>query len=457
MLSVTLYFPILIIKRKMSLLTPPQIVRGMTVLNRDAFNKTISIPIIDASAVVVPWSKILPSLKKFLLKMDNLKPVFSADSKKIVLLNPDLVKSFNDLETEYLSQQGINENNFSFQNIVLKYENWKINDILKSVLPPDQEGLAGYSRIGHIVHLNLREHLTPYKLLIGQVLLDKCANCKTVVNKTQTIDNTYRNFQMELLCGEDNYLVQVKEHGIPFEFDFSSVYWNPRLSSEHDRIVKKLKAGDVLYDVCAGVGPFSIPIAKKKCIVLANDLNPESYKWLLKNAEKNKVKSIKCFNKDARDFIRNDVKSDLLERWTNNFSNSIHLTMNLPAMAVEFLDVFHGLFQSNSELDKIDLCMPIVHVYCFIKAEEKHMELAQKLTEEHLGFELKNNLKEVCFVRNVSPNKEMMRVSFELTREILFNISPKRKIHDDSSENSDSNNSKRKCKQSLIKHIYIMI
>lgn len=433
----------------MSVLMPPETVRGMTILNRDAFTKSISVPTIDITSVEAPWSKILPSLKKYLLKMDNLKPVCSADNKKIVLLNPNIVRSFNDLETEALLQHDINENNFSYQNLDLKYENWKADEILKSVLPSDQEGLTSYSRIGHIVHLNLRDHLIPFKSLIGEVLLNKCANCKTVVNKTQNIDNTYRNFQMELLCGEENYLVQVKEHGIQFEFDFSSVYWNPRLSSEHERITKKLNSGDILYDVCAGVGPFSIPAGKKKCRVLANDLNPNSYKWLIRNAEKNKI-NIQSFNKDARDFIKNDVKSDLKQQWISNFSNNIHMTINLPASAVEFLDVFNGLFQCDTELlEKPNLVMPVVHVYCFIKAEDQHADLAKKLAEKHLGFELKDNLQEVFFVRNVSPNKEMMRVSFQLTTEILFNEnSAKRKISDNLLE--DSVDAKRKCKDTDI-------
>ena len=45
-----------------------------------------------------------------------------------------------------------------------------------------------------------RECLEPYKLVIGQILL-LLPNVKTVVNKINSIDNTYRNFAMETLAG----------------------------------------------------------------------------------------------------------------------------------------------------------------------------------------------------------------------------------------------------------------
>lgn len=46
---------------------------------------------------------------------------------------------------------------------------------------------------------------------------------------------------------------------------------------------------DVVADVFAGVGPFTIPAARKGCAVLANDLNPASYKYLEKNVTDNRV------------------------------------------------------------------------------------------------------------------------------------------------------------------------
>jgi tRNA (guanine37-N1)-methyltransferase len=41
--------------------------------------------------------------------------------------------------------------------------------------------------------------------------------------------------------------------------------------------------------VFAGVGPFAVPAAKRGNIVYANDLNPESYKYMCENMKMNKV------------------------------------------------------------------------------------------------------------------------------------------------------------------------
>lgn len=119
--------------------------------------------------------------------------------------------------------------------------------------------------------------------------MDKFPQIKTVVNKVNEIDNTYRNFQFELLAGANDTNVSCKENNCEFRFDFAKVYWNPRLGTEHERVVNLLTADDIVYDVFAGVGPFSVPAIAKRNVsaVLANDLNPESYRYLVENYARN--------------------------------------------------------------------------------------------------------------------------------------------------------------------------
>lgn len=398
-------------------LIPPSSVRGMTLLDRGKFKKIVQLPKLNVTEVSL--KSILPHIKRMLLKIQRHKSIeLAGDGTKKLLLNPMIITCFGDLPEE-VRNLGLNGSHLKWEDFELKYENWSTEDILKAVLPADQESCTSYSRIGHIIHVNLKTHLLPYKHLIGEVYKDKIAGIRCVINKIQTIDNTYRNFQLELLSGEEDYQVEVKENGTNFKFDFSQVYWNPRLATEHERIIKMHDKGDVLYDVFAGVGPFSVPVAKRKAHVLANDLNPSSFKWLQYNMKRNKVNNfMQTINKDGRDFILADVRSDLMKRWSNqeNKLYKIHITMNLPAMAVEFLDVFCGLMLDYT--GPIDPS-PLVHVYCFAKGDDPAI-IAKGLVEDNLGHKLGTNLQGVHFVRNVAPNKDMFRVSFYLTREILF-------------------------------------
>jgi len=398
-------------------LTLHENVRGMTELNRDKFVKDISVP--SLQVVNSNVGKSMKTLKKYLLKIEKLKPVHGTENEdRNILLDPKSFKRFEDLEAEEkdsLTALDISSDCFSHTNIQLKYENFKLEDVLKAVLPKDQEGCTSFSRIGHIVHLNLRDHLLPYKQLIGQVLLDKIHGIRTIVNKSHVIDSTYRNFQMEVLAGEEDFTAEVKENNCTFKFDFSKVYWNSRLCTEHERIVKILPEKGVLFDVFAGVGPFSIPAAKqRKCEVFANDLNPFSFQWLNENARINKIKTIKTFNQDGRDFIRQQMRPYLLGRPTQK----IHVTMNLPAIAVEFLDAYVGLLEDSelTQLDPIDLT---VHVYGFCQESTSFSEMRQRV-ETVLKCNLEDHIVEIIDVRDISPKKHMLRMSFRMPIAVLL-------------------------------------
>lgn len=140
-------------------------------------------------------------------------------------------------------------------------------------------------------HLNLRERYLPYQALVANVLLDKNPAIRTVINKTNNVgtNSEYRTFGYDLLAGDPDMTVETKSENCVFRFDFSKVYWNPRLNTEHHRLVDQFQPGEAVCDVMAGVGPFAIPAGKKKVFVLANDLNPESYSSLQAAIQSNKV------------------------------------------------------------------------------------------------------------------------------------------------------------------------
>lgn len=416
---------------KMSSLVPSSIlgpvgVRGMTVLDRNNFLRTVQVPVIKVKGDGL--SKISQLCKAHYLKLENFKPVQESGSddefKKHIHLNPEQITQWLDIEEKNrmaLIELGINENNFCFKEVKLGYDNWTFNTIFKAVLPENEDIVSSFSQIGHIIHLNLRDHLLQYRPLIGQVLVDKIKTCRTVVNKNNIIDNTYRNFSMEVIAGEEDFLVTVKENKCTFQFDFSKVYWNSRLAMEHERILGFLKPNDVLFDVFCGVGPFSLPAAKIGCKVYANDLNSDSFKWLNHNASKNKLKGhLQTYNLDGKDFICNNIKEFVIKCCKGTILQEgvkVHVTMNLPAMAVEFLKYFRGLVKNEEFIDKFK-CDIKVYVYCFVG--EDPFNAAKKLVSKNLDCDMTPYIVDIFNVRKVSPKKDMMRVTFNLTKDILF-------------------------------------
>ncbi|XP_061751231.1 tRNA (guanine(37)-N1)-methyltransferase [Nerophis ophidion] len=395
---------------------PPPQVRGMTSLDKEVFAQTITIPALRVPTRFI--NKVMKSLKKSTIQRPGVCKVVQdkEDSPdfKLVLLDPHRVSSlnsFSELESEALRSFDVLEE-LQYYDLRLTYENLKSEEVLEAVLPLGQDVTSAFSRVGHIAHMNLRDHQLPYRNLIGQVIMDKNPGVTCVVNKTNMIDSKYRNFKMEVLAGEENMVTKVKENGVTYEFDFSRVYWNSRLSTEHQRVVQLVKRGDTVFDVFAGVGPFAIPAAKLGATVLANDLNPESYKWLQHNSKINKVEGkVKTFNMDGREFIRGPLKKELPTLLKGK--SAVHVVMNLPALALEFLDAFRGLLYQENEEN-----VPTVHCYGFSKDDNPEKDVVDKASQS-IGFPLENRCS-VHLVRNVAPNKEMMCVSFTLPKEVLF-------------------------------------
>ncbi|KZO96368.1 hypothetical protein CALVIDRAFT_563863 [Calocera viscosa TUFC12733] len=297
-------------------ISPPVVPVG--VLDKEKFTKTVttlaaSIPVKKIAEVRA--SKIARSA---ILEVPRITPVVAAfgpkADHKLLLLSSNKEE---DIDAEALAFIKERASELVEYDVQLSYDYWNAgepyatmrpNQILNAVLPEHIVVPTAYTSAGHIIHLNLREHQLPYKYLIGEVLLSKARHMKTVVNKTDRIHAQFRYFEMELLAGEPDYVVEANEHGVPFSFDYREVYFNTRLDNEHARIVEKFQPNEVICDVMGGVGPFSIPAAKKGCAVLLNDLNPNAIKWARFNITKNKVEDlIRLYEIDGVDFIRKSV------------------------------------------------------------------------------------------------------------------------------------------------------
>ena len=391
------------IKAKMSLLQslqPPEECRGMTVIDRLKFSMKFKV-----ASVIIPakmTGAVRKALASVLIKLPKIASVVACDGnkdKRKILLDPKLslvdgkLQGISDDLIEYLESNEAFK--FDHHEIELGYDYWSTEEVLRAILPKDIEIITAFETIGHIARLNLPDTLMPYKHIIGTVILDKNPALATVATKTGNIETKFRTFPMEVLAGEDNFLTEVKENNCRFKLDFSKVYWNSRLTTEHTRIVNFLKPTDTVVDVFAGIGPFAVPAAKMGCkMVHCNDLNPESFHWLNENIRINKLRRdcIKSFNLDGRDFMRKMLSEKV---------DMDCMLMNLPAMAIEFLDVLSEFPEYHKTFT--------IHCHCFSK-EENFMEDIVQRAETVVGTSLTDA--DVLFVRSVAPNKDMYCISF---------------------------------------------
>jgi len=330
---------------------------------------------------------------------------------------------------------------------------------MTAILPEDaqEEIPVGFSIIGHVAHLNLRDQYLPYKKLIAEVLMDKNPTVRTVINKTDDVgtNSEYRTFGYEVLAGESSMNVEIREEECVFRFDYSKVYWNSRLNTEHKRLVAMFNPGEVVCDVMAGVGPFAIPSGKKGVFVWANDLNPDSYASMKDAVIRNKVENfVRPFCEDGHTFIH-QAADDLLSLAATH-KNTItipqkrsrtalpstpippsttitipqtisHFVMNLPATAIDFLGSFNGLYWGYKSLFEpiTKTKLPMVHVHCFsTKSEDnvrEHKDICERISEK-LGYSVRPGDEELVIhdVRDVAPLKRMFCASFRLPAGVAF-------------------------------------
>ncbi|KAL4069843.1 Met-10+ like-protein-domain-containing protein [Scleroderma yunnanense] len=447
----------------------PPVHRGMeSNLDRSAFQK--SIPVLAVRIATQQTALLLRSdaLKSYIIDIPKIRSVVwdpsAENDRRLVLLKITEQAALSPEARTFLIDHSAE---IVEHTINLDYNYWTADDILQAVLPEHllDGSPTGFSVIGHIAHMNLNKEYLPYKKIIGQVILDKNPAIKTVVNKLDSIDNTFRFFKMELLAGEPNYIVEHHESNCRFIFDFSKVYWNSRLHTEHDRLVQLFKPEDVVADVFAGVGPFAIPAARKGCAVLANDLNPDSVHYLSKNIAINDVADlVQASCEDGREFIRSAAfkvtekpfrpyagpmlsrvkekrrrrEAQALEQneeqpaSTNSCSYAptepprqavTRFVMNLPDSALDFLDAFQGILATEDSIEgKLHYAkMPMIHCYCFtreLEPDKAEMDILLR-AEARLGHRIEED---VCFhlVRSVAPNKDMYCISFRLPHAVAF-------------------------------------
>jgi tRNA wybutosine-synthesizing protein 2 len=168
-----------------------------------------------------------------------------------------------------------------------------LQEELKNKIPSEELSLlpSSYQKIGKIVILNLKEELWKHDKKIGSIILKKIPDTKTVCRRTDFISTKYRKPAVKVIAGEKKTETIHKEHGVLYKLDVKEIMFAKGNLNERNRISKLVKKDEVVIDMFAGIGYFSLGVAKtsKPKKVYAIEINPAAYKYLKENIKLNKV------------------------------------------------------------------------------------------------------------------------------------------------------------------------
>jgi tRNA wybutosine-synthesizing protein 2 len=164
----------------------------------------------------------------------------------------------------------------------------------------------GYQIIGKILLIKLDKKLVKYKKIIGKALIEIFPYIHTV-SLLKGIKSLTRKPNIEIIAGCSSTQTLHKEHGCQFLIDISEIMWSQGNKQERMRLTKLAKPEEVIVDMFAGIGYFSIFLAKysKPEKIYAIDINPKAIEYLRKNVWLNNVENkIEILQGDCRKFSK---------------------------------------------------------------------------------------------------------------------------------------------------------
>jgi tRNA (guanine37-N1)-methyltransferase len=225
------------------------------------------------------------------------------------------------------------------------------------------------------------------KYTIGKLLLANMKHVKCVFLQTSSVDGDFRLRRLELLAGDDRTVTDYHEHGCRFKVDVGKVYFSPRLSTERHRIAERVRDNEIITNMFAGVGTFSILIAKQnpRSTVFSIDSNPKANNLCLVNTRLNKVQDrVFPLCGDAK-YIAGNLLAGLSDR----------VLMPLPEKAKEFIDSAVACLRNKRGS---------IHYFAHIRAQNrKDAAKAGKLATIEAFRNYNHELDTTRIVREVGP------------------------------------------------------
>jgi tRNA (guanine37-N1)-methyltransferase len=225
-----------------------------------------------------------------------------------------------------------------------------------------------------------------------------------VFEKKGIINGKYRLRDLKLLCGKDKTETIHRENKCIFKLDIKKTIFTPRMVYKRKRISScDIKKNECIIDFFAGVGPFSIQIAKNHDVFIHSfDINSEAYQYLMENINLNNLKGkIVPHNLDITQLIE---PNNIIGKELQNKADRI--IMNLPEQSIRFINVVCYLMKKSGG---------IVHNYQFCeKPDPTQIALNNfSLTLDQFGWKISRVLNSKI-VKSFSPKYELVVLDLKI-------------------------------------------
>jgi tRNA wybutosine-synthesizing protein 2 len=156
-----------------------------------------------------------------------------------------------------------------------------------------------YFLVGDVLTVKLNSSLLPHRKAIGAAILQLLPYVRSVL-LIKSIGGAERKPKTEVIAGSRRTETVHKEHGCLFALDPAKIMWSKGNKDERKRMVLAAERGETVVDMFAGVGYWTIPMAKYRVgSVKAIDINPAAVRYLKKNVALNRLANVEVIRGDC--------------------------------------------------------------------------------------------------------------------------------------------------------------
>jgi len=261
-----------------------------------------------------------------------------------------------------------------------------------------------FDLLGNIAIVKFPKIKLTEKKKFAEKLMKDNNSVKTVLEKTGKFKGRLRKMETKHIAGEKTKEVLYKENGCVFRFNLDTTYFSPRLSNERKEIASKIKKGEKVLVMFAGVAPFSIVIAKnsKAGKVVSNEINRKANKYAEMNIRRNRLK-------DKIELVSGDIKR-VAKKISKSRSKSLPtppkfdvIVMPRPQLKDSFLEQAFMLSKKGTR----------IYYYDFCNVEEID-KIVEKIKSEAKKFRKNIKILKVKPAGEIAPYKIRVRVDLRV-------------------------------------------